>query len=115
MLCICIQISAHSLFGQTPLGLSVLNKHKYIHMFLIKHYFIGARGSRLLKHASDKIYSILGKEKVAFNHHSHGVKTETYTKHKRLRDFFQVISTNIDEFGYEFVSTIEGKGPPATN
>jgi len=67
----------------------------------------GARDSRLLKHATDKIYSILGKEKVTFNHHSYGVKTETYTKHKRLRDFFQVISTNIDEFGYEFVSTIE--------
>ena len=81
-----------------------------INLFLIKQYFVGARESRLLKHATDKIYSILGKEKVTFNHHSYGVKTETYTKHKRLRDFFQVISTNIDEYGYEFVSTIEGKG-----
>ena len=72
--------------------------------------FVGnPRESRLLKDMPDELLKSLGEEPVTYNHHQAGVTPETYGKENSLDKFFQIISTNKDQDGRCFVSTVEGQ------
>jgi gamma-glutamyl hydrolase len=73
-----------------------------------------AATSRLLGIATTppKIRQLLGTERVTTNLHHDGVSPTTFITNKRLANFFDVLSTNIDTSGHPFVSTIEGKAKP---
>jgi len=72
----------------------------------------GARKSRLLKGAPDDLFKIISKEKVTWNHHSQGIRRQRYEHNKKLSNFFNILSVNIDEDGKEFISTVEAKKYP---
>jgi gamma-glutamyl hydrolase len=66
-----------------------------------------AKTSRLFSTAGDNIYKILGTEDVTMNNHHYGIYPSTFEKTSTLTSFFNVLSTNVDRQGVEFVSTVE--------
>lgn len=65
-----------------------------------------AKTSRLFKD-SGRLFDVLAKENVTMNNHHYGIFTEHFFKTQSLTSFFDVLSTNKDRKGVEFVSTIE--------
>merc|ERR1712179_420906 len=61
---------------------------------------------------SEHLYEIFGKEKVTYNHHGKGVTRKTYGENPKLNNFFSILSVNLDEYGREFISTIEARKYP---
>ena len=49
---------------------------------------------------------------ATMNNHKNGVTPDTFNKTKSLNTFFNVISTNVDRQGREFLSTWEAKSAP---
>jgi len=54
----------------------------------------------------------MGKDNITQNEHSFGVTPQAYTSHPKLSAFFNVLATNFDRQGKEFVSLVEGKKYP---
>lgn len=63
--------------------------------------------SKMFSKAPDYIYKILGTQDVTMNNHHYGIWTEHFQTTESLSSFFNVLSTNVDRNGDEFVSTIE--------
>eukprot|EP01105_Mastigella_eilhardi_P010367 TRINITY_DN2415_c0_g1_i1.p1 TRINITY_DN2415_c0_g1~~TRINITY_DN2415_c0_g1_i1.p1 ORF type:complete len:322 (+),score=77.17 TRINITY_DN2415_c0_g1_i1:25-990(+) len=55
----------------------------------------------------DDIYNILGTEPVTMNNHGCGMTTTHFFNTPSLNSFYNVLSTNTDRQGLEFVSTME--------
>ena len=68
-----------------------------------------AKSSRLFKGMAPELYKALATEKLTYNHHDWGVTPETYQSNTRLGEFFKVLSTNLDEKGQKYISTVEGE------
>jgi gamma-glutamyl hydrolase len=68
--------------------------------------------SRMFRDIPKSILHDLQTKPITSNLHHDGVYPETYAKNRKLRDFFHVLSTNIDLKGNPFVSTVEGKRYP---
>lgn len=66
-----------------------------------------AATSKFLKDAPDGVYEILATENVTMNNHHYGIYTEHFLETESLTSFFNMLSTNEDREGVEFVSTIE--------
>lgn len=58
------------------------------------------------------IANILSTEPVTMNNHMYGVSPVSWKNEDSLNNFFNVISTNVDRGGLEFISTIESKDYP---
>jgi gamma-glutamyl hydrolase len=71
-----------------------------------------AATSRLFGNASKDIVNTLGTQPVTMNNHQYGVSPSDWNANKYLTSFFNVLSTNVDRAGKEFISTIEGKTVP---
>ena len=54
----------------------------------------------------------MSSENVTYNWHKFGFKPDIFETNDHLRAFFDVLSTNTDESGEEFVSTYEAKDYP---
>lgn len=65
-----------------------------------------AKSSRLFRD-SGKIFDILSTENVTMNNHHYGIYPKHFAQTPSLSSFYQVLSTNKDRQGVEFVSTIE--------
>jgi gamma-glutamyl hydrolase len=65
-----------------------------------------AKTSRLFKDAGS-IYSVLETEDVTMNNHHYGIYPSTFEATSSLNSFFNVLSTNVDRKGVEFISTVE--------
>jgi gamma-glutamyl hydrolase len=65
-----------------------------------------AKTSRMFQNAGD-VYDILAKENVTMNNHHYGIYPEHFYATPSLVNMFDVLSTNKDRKGVEFVSTIE--------
>jgi len=76
--------------------------------------FAGARSSKLFEAMSDPLLTALSTEKLTENSHANGFVQEVYETSANLRDFYTVLSTNLDYNGKRFVSTIEAKNYPIT-
>ena len=49
---------------------------------------------------------------ITAHFHEHGLPVKLFRENKKLKDFFNVITTNFDRNGVEFVSTMEAKKYP---
>ena len=67
-----------------------------------------AKESRLMSHASPALWKILKTKDITYNAHKNGFSPSAIRKSKKSNDFWRIISTNKDEKGKEFISTIEG-------
>lgn len=63
--------------------------------------------SRMFSNAPDRIIDILANENVTMNNHHYGIWTDHFESTSSLSSFFNVLSTNKDRNGDEFVSTME--------
>ena len=68
----------------------------------------GSEGSLFSQFSSDAI-SWVSKEPLTFNSHRWSVTMETFNSIPKLNQFFNVLSTNKDRKGVEFVSSMEGR------
>lgn len=70
--------------------------------------------SRLLneKTTPTNVMNSLLHSKVTTNLHHDGVNPKTFMTNEKLKDFFYVLSTNVDTSNHPFVSTIEAKNHP---
>lgn len=71
-----------------------------------------AKSSRLFAKAPSDIFNTLATLPVTMNNHHYGVAPADWNANKFLPSTFNILSTNVDRAGKEFVSTIEGKTIP---
>lgn len=71
-----------------------------------------AADSKLYGPLPDTIKNILTKESVTPNFHKYCLSTKVYSGFKVLSDFYSVLSTNVDQKGTEFVSSLEARKYP---
>lgn len=70
------------------------------------------KSSRLFGNAPADIVKTLATLPVTMNNHHYGVAPADWNANRFLVETFNVLSTNVDRQGKEFVSTIEGKSVP---
>ncbi|XP_028401047.1 gamma-glutamyl hydrolase-like [Dendronephthya gigantea] len=70
------------------------------------------RESKMFANISPRLAKYLSTAPTTINLHHNCVTSKTFTKEKKLRDFFRVLSTNIGRKGTKFVSTMEGNKYP---
>lgn len=68
-----------------------------------------AINSRLFHDMSPSFYKNVEKEEVTYHLHKLGIRSDTFDSNNKLKQFFRVLSTNLDRFGVEFLSTIEAR------
>jgi gamma-glutamyl hydrolase len=68
--------------------------------------------SRLFKDAPQWVMKTLGSQPVTMNYHHWGISKQRYHANAKLDAFYDVLSTNVDDHGDTFVSTVEGKRYP---
>ena len=71
-----------------------------------------AYSSKLFSNAGRDLMNILGTEPVTMNNHHYGIWTDHWESTESLTSFFDVLSTNKDRNGDEFISTIVAKNYP---
>eukprot|EP00823_Brevimastigomonas_motovehiculus_P007019 TRINITY_DN603_c0_g1_i1.p1 TRINITY_DN603_c0_g1~~TRINITY_DN603_c0_g1_i1.p1 ORF type:complete len:336 (-),score=56.74 TRINITY_DN603_c0_g1_i1:247-1254(-) len=75
-----------------------------------------AKHSRLLGSAPSDIYHMFDTEKITMHRHIYGVSPATFSRTKKLTDFFNILATNVavagPGVGQTFISVIEGKQVP---
>jgi gamma-glutamyl hydrolase len=71
-----------------------------------------ARESQLFAGIDAGLLSAITSENITANAHQSGVTPSEYESNHKLREFFQVLSTNTDSDGKPFVSTIEARQYP---
>ena len=59
----------------------------------------------------DGIESLVSSNNITMNFHQFGISPDRFRANKNLSDIFQITSTNMDENGRPFVSTIEPRDP----
>ena len=70
------------------------------------------RKSRLFADISPELAQYISTAPTTLNLHQNCVSTETFKANKQLKNFFNVLSTNNDRNGKQFVSTMEGTKYP---
>ncbi|XP_029459744.1 gamma-glutamyl hydrolase-like isoform X2 [Rhinatrema bivittatum] len=71
-----------------------------------------AASSRMFRDFPPDLLKAVSQEKLTANFHHYGIGTQVFQANARLREFYTVLSTNRDDLGKEFVSTMEGKVYP---
>ncbi len=73
-----------------------------------------AATSKLFSHSavSASVYDILATQNVTMNNHHYGIYTKHFEETEKLSSFYNLLSTNVDRQGVEFVSTIEAFNYP---
>jgi len=74
----------------------------------------GANGSKLFSAMPASLLTAVATRNVTENSHVSGVVPSKFEVNQRLNSFFRVLSTNMDDQGKSFVSTIEAKKYPIT-
>jgi len=70
------------------------------------------KDSKLFDHAPPAIVNILSKYDVTMNNHMYGIYPTTLASTPALASLYNVLSTNYDRAGVEFVSTVEAFNYP---
>lgn len=68
--------------------------------------------SQMFGSAPAEVIKVLHEQKVSFNNHKKCIPVEKFWTDKSISGFFNVLSTNKDRNGLEFISSIEGKKYP---
>ncbi|XP_069710258.1 gamma-glutamyl hydrolase isoform X3 [Phaenicophaeus curvirostris] len=66
-----------------------------------------AKDSRLFKNFPDDVLHAFATEPLTSNFHMWSLSMENFTKNEKLRNFYNVLTTNTND-GVEFISTMEG-------
>ncbi len=61
---------------------------------------------------TDDLRSMLSTHNITMNNHRKGISPEKFLKNDALKSFFHIISTNFDEEGRQFISTVESISYP---
>ncbi|XP_048385613.1 gamma-glutamyl hydrolase-like [Stegostoma tigrinum] len=72
----------------------------------------GAMDSRMFKNFPVDLMKALAVEPLTANFHHNSLSVKNFTNNAELRNFYNILSTNVDSNGIEFVSTMEGKSYP---
>ena len=73
-----------------------------------------AASSAMFGDAPAEIMDILAKQPVTMNNHHYSLSPAGFAASSNLTAFFNVLSTNVDRNGIEFISTMEAKDMPIT-
>jgi gamma-glutamyl hydrolase len=65
------------------------------------------KNSKIFENAPSQLVKILAKQNVTMNNHHYGIYPDHFAATPALTDFYNVLSTNKDRKGVEFVSMIE--------
>ena len=94
-------------------NLSVLENIVGMHnISLPLHFTPAAKKSKLFADASASLMADLATRNITFNFHSYGITAASFARTEMLASFFSVLSTNVDQVGQTFVSTIEAYDYP---
>ncbi|KAM3927138.1 gamma-glutamyl hydrolase-like [Leptodactylus fuscus] len=63
--------------------------------------------SKMFCHAPSELLRAASQENITGNFHHFGITPQTFQANKKLSAFYRILSTNHDQDGVEFVSTIE--------
>lgn len=66
-----------------------------------------AESSRIFRSVSQETRHVMATENVTMNNHQQALPTSRFSETPLLYNFFNVLSTNLDRNGVEFVSTVE--------
>jgi gamma-glutamyl hydrolase len=76
------------------------------------NFTAAAKSSRMFGSAKKYIRDIFADEPVTMNNHQSGVSPATFAAYPQLSSFYNVLSTNFDKSGNEFISTWEAYSFP---
>ena len=105
----CLGFQAIHVFQADSTEECILSRRVASDLALPLRYTSNAETSKLFRPMSRDLYDLLAKEGLTYNSHHQGISRETYNSTPLLKDFFKVLSTNVDVKGKEFISTVEGK------
>lgn len=91
---------------------SLLSNTNSENLTLALNFTQAAQRSRLFSGLPSDVFEILGTQDVTMNNHMYSLTPASFAASPLLVDFFNVLSTNFDRDGIEFVSTMEGKVMP---
>lgn len=66
-----------------------------------------AADSRMFINLPQQLKKALSSTNITYNHHENGVTMTKYLKNESIKNFFKVLSTNIDTKGETYISTTE--------
>ena len=66
------------------------------------------RNGRMIHDMSDELFDAVKFEPLTYNAHYNCVSMDSYKKNENLQNFFKILSTNVDNNGKTFISTMEG-------
>ena len=72
----------------------------------------GVQDSELFGSMPSSVLEIYAQQAVTMNNHHYSLTPKTYNQTHQLQSFFDVLSTNTDRNGVEFISTMEAKEFP---
>lgn len=82
------------------------------HLSLPLNFTAHAPSSSLYGSLSKQNYETLAKKSVTVNLHHEGVEPQTFINNAKLSSFYNMLSTNADRKGRQFVSSMEAKQYP---
>ncbi|XP_057308322.1 gamma-glutamyl hydrolase A-like [Hydractinia symbiolongicarpus] len=94
----------HNLAAEENILMDVVAENISMELNFTQHAF----RSRLFEDMDKKMMQDLMFEKITLNMHHSGISPELYGTNLKLNAMYRVLSTNFDEKGVEFVSTVEG-------
>ncbi|XP_041045515.1 gamma-glutamyl hydrolase [Carcharodon carcharias] len=68
--------------------------------------------SRMFKNFPVDLMKALAAEPLTANSHHWSLSVKNFTSNAELRNFYKILTTNVDSWGIEFVSTIEARNYP---
>eukprot|EP00026_Physarum_polycephalum_P012768 Phypoly_transcript_13097.p1 GENE.Phypoly_transcript_13097~~Phypoly_transcript_13097.p1 ORF type:complete len:315 (+),score=38.94 Phypoly_transcript_13097:117-1061(+) len=88
-------------------NMSLLSQFNSENYTIPLNFTSAASSSRLFANAPSSVLTTLTTQPVTMNNHMYGVSPASYSAQSELNTFFDVLSTNLDRDGREFLSTIE--------
>ncbi|XP_068130695.1 gamma-glutamyl hydrolase-like isoform X2 [Hyperolius riggenbachi] len=68
--------------------------------------------SRMFREAPAELLHAVSKQNITANFHNYGLTVKDFYANKELSTFYRVLSTNYDQNGVEFISTVETRDYP---
>ncbi|GCC36955.1 gamma-glutamyl hydrolase-like isoform X2 [Chiloscyllium punctatum] len=93
-------------------GMKLLITTNTSHVPLPLNFTKDATDSRMFKNFPVDLMKALAVEPLSANFHYKSLSVKNFTSNAKLRNFYKILSTNMDSQGIEFVSTMEGKKYP---
>ena len=100
------------LSGYVTGGTEILSHTNSENITLTLDFQEGYKQSEIFRDISPELEQFLSTVPITANFHHWSVTVKSFNQNKKMKDFFNVLSTSVDRNGTEFVSTMEGKHYP---